>query len=375
MIRVTFVLFFGSVLLLPAQTPEQATTEAASQLAARIFSLLPRRTTVSLELQNLTTLPAADWSKFRTSLQSELRKSGIETAGLATPATQPDSHVRVTLSEQSGGLLFVAEVSAGDNRQIAMLPWKFRASPQTNPRVSIAKRVLWTQSDPILDLLLVDSDSQMLVLSTNGVSSFRTVGDRWMPSAIASFVLPKPLPRDPRGRLESTPEGFRAYLPSATCDGTFKPELRLTCLNGTAAWPDSQAHWVPDRNILQSDALKAPFYSNANGMFAVTDGRVQDRSGQPVVGSDGWGSDIAGIVDPCGGGTVVIASSANTDREEVRVYGVANGQATAASDPMPMPGPVTALWPSESRSQATLVVRNLQTGEYEASRLALACTE
>ena len=48
---------------------------------------------------------------------------------------------------------------------------------------------------------------------------------------------------------------------------------------------------------------------------------------------------------------------------------------TPASDPLPLPGPVTALWPAETRSQATLVVHNLQTGEYEASRLGLACTQ
>jgi hypothetical protein len=113
----------------------------------------------------------------------------------------------------------------------------------------------------------------------------------------------------------------------------------------------------------------------ANGVFATADGRVQDRSGQPVAGSEGWGSDIAGIDDPCGTGSVLIAPSMSTEREEVRVYEVTNGQATAVSDPIALPGPVTALWPSESRGQATLVVRNPQTGEYEASRLGLACTE
>ena len=82
MIRVTFALFFGSVLLLQAQNPpEQAMTDAASQLAARISSLLPRRATVSLELQNLTPLSATEWSSFRRLLQDELRKSGIDDGG------------------------------------------------------------------------------------------------------------------------------------------------------------------------------------------------------------------------------------------------------------------------------------------------------
>ena len=250
MIRVTFALFFGSALLLAAQTldptREQAMNSAAAQLAARTSSLLPRRATVSLELQNLTSLPAAEWSSFRSLLQDQLHKAGVETAGLETTATPPEpglpftpSRVRITLSEDARGLLFVAEVFTGDNRQIAMLPWNLPSSAQAKPRIRITKKVLWTQPDPILDILLVDSGSQMLVLSANRVASYRLMEDKWMPSATDSLVLPRPLPRDPRGRLEATADGFRAYLPTATCTGAWKPELRLTCLTGTATWPDT----------------------------------------------------------------------------------------------------------------------------------------
>src|ERR1700733_13000756 len=147
MIRVTFVLFFGSVLLLAAQPldqrPEQTMAEAAAQLAARTSSLLTRQAKVSLELQNLTPLPAVEWSSFRSSLQDELHKAGLETT-----ATPPESRVRVTLSEDARGLLFVAEVITGDNRQIAILPWNLPSSARPQPRVSISKKVLWTQPQP-----------------------------------------------------------------------------------------------------------------------------------------------------------------------------------------------------------------------------------
>src|SRR5271168_3809572 len=107
MIRVTLALLFGSALLLPvaAQTPDQSMTSTAVQLAARTSSLLPRRATVSLELQNLTQVPGVQWSSFRKLLQDELRKAGVETA---TAGTQPDSgvpsRVRITLSEHARGL-------------------------------------------------------------------------------------------------------------------------------------------------------------------------------------------------------------------------------------------------------------------------------
>ena len=51
------------------------------------------------------------------------------------------------------------------------------------------------------------------------------------------------------------------------------------------------------------------------------------------------------------------------------------GQATAQSEPMSLAGPVLALWPADAPSEATVVVRNLKTGNYEASRLGLACAQ
>src|ERR1700733_6578133 len=105
MIRVTLALFFSWVLLLPAQTQDQTTTEAASRMAARISSLLPRRSNSSFEFQNLTAVPAAEWSNFRSRLLDELRKLGV---GIVT--TQPDSRVRVTASEDATGWLLVTEV-------------------------------------------------------------------------------------------------------------------------------------------------------------------------------------------------------------------------------------------------------------------------
>src|ERR1700722_18403308 len=354
MIRVTSALFFGWALLLQAQVavqpPDQIMPAAAAQLAARTLSLLPQRASISLEIQNLASSPAPDWSNFRKLLHDEVRKAGGEPAGAETAATQPDWRVRVTLSEDARGLLLVAEVSNGENRQIAMLPWKLPAAAPAKPRISVTKKFLWNQPEPILDVLLVDSGSEMLILSADKVASYRLAGDKWTPSAAASLLLPRPLPRDPRGRLEATAGGFEAFLPVATCTGAWNSELRLTCSSGVANWPGTVAtHWAAERNVLVADA--------------------------PTPSFEGWGSDWASIADPCGAGTVDIASSPNSERDSVRAYLIRDGQPNALSDAVPLPGPVTALWPAETAGQATMVVRNLQTGQYEASRLALACTE
>jgi hypothetical protein len=352
MLRVAFALSFG--LLAIGRLNAQPMMEAAAQLASRTSSLLPRHTTVSLDLQNLSPQPAVDWSNFRGLFEAELRKAGIEIASGASA----EPHVRITLSESARGMLLVADITSGENRQVAMLPWNPPQSAGEKPRVTLTKTMLWTQPEPILDMLLLDSNSQMLVLSVSKVASFRLAGGSWTPSATASLVLPRPVPRDPRGRIEKTPDGFRAYLPGVTCTGALQPDLKISCATGNETWPDAQVRWITDRNVLESDAAKTPFYTTAQGLFG---------------GAEGWGSDIAPIQGTCGAAVIaaIITTSTATDRDSVQAY----QNTTPVSDALPLPGPVTALWPSETPGQVTLVVRNAQTGEYEASRLGLACSQ
>jgi hypothetical protein len=322
---------------------------AAAQLAARISSLLPRHATASFEYQNLTTLPAPEWSNFESRLREELDLLGVKAAGAATAGTPLEPRVRVTLADDARGLLFVAELSAGDSREVAMLPWSPAILRPTKPPVTLTQKSLWTQTEPILDILITGSGSEMLVLSPEQVASYRAMDGKWTPAAVASLLLPRPMPRDPRGRLESLGDGFRAYLPAGTCEGRLQPELTATCAGGTPTWRTEPVHWVADRNVLAGDAPGPSF--------------------------EGWGSDRAIIADPCAAGTVEIASSANNEHDSVRAYQIANGQVTPMSEAMALSGPETALWPAESGREVTLVVHNLQTGEYEASRLGLACAQ
>src|SRR5450755_1013331 len=106
MLRAGLALLFGTLIASLAQA--QSMGEAASQLAARIYFLLQHRTTVSLEFQNLTALPPAESSNFRSALEEELRKVGLE----MTTAAQPETRLRVAISENVRGLLFVAVVTS-----------------------------------------------------------------------------------------------------------------------------------------------------------------------------------------------------------------------------------------------------------------------
>src|SRR5713101_297627 len=255
MSRVVFALLFWPVL--PCLAEAQSMQDAAAQLAARIFSLLQRRVTVSLDFQNLTPLPPPELSSFRSGLERELRK-----AGLAVATTQPEVKLRVTISENTRGLLFVAEVLTGDVRQVVMMPWTAPAPVDQKSQLQLSRELIWDQPEPILDFLVLDYASQLLVLTTSKISIYRFAEGKWIPSSQAALALAKPLARDPRGRIQNTADTFRIYVPGTTCLGVLQPAIKLTCSAANETWlasprdPELAVHWVTDRNFLESDGFR-----------------------------------------------------------------------------------------------------------------------
>jgi hypothetical protein len=377
MARVGFALLFGLTTL--ARMEAQPMVDAAAPLAARISSLLPRRATVSLEFQVLTPLAMAESSSFRGALEEELRKTGLD----LTATAPPESRLRVSVTENVRGLLFVAEVSGKDPRQVVMLPWSRPLPSDAKPALRLVLKPVWEQPEPVLDFMILDSDSQLLILSPTKVTNLRLANGKWALNGQASLTLDRPVARDPRGRLEFITGALRAFLPGTTCSGQFQPQLGLTCSPGNEAWPINPqdpapaVRWMSDTNELVSVDVKSSFYNAAQGWFVSSNESIQDRAGVTAPGTESWGSDLAAIANPCGSGNVLIISMAGDNREhdQVQLFEMISGQPVVRSEAMAIPGAVTALWPAETPGQATLVVRNSKTGNYEASRLALACAE
>ena len=376
MARVVFALLFGWAIVAPLDA--QPLGEAAAQLAARISSQLPRRATVSLDFQNLTAMTPADSSSFRGALEEELGK-----AGLQIMATPPETRVRVSISENTRGLLLVAELLSGENRTVVMLPWTAPPSAQTKPRLRILRKPVFDQSEPVLDLLLLNSDSDLLVLSPAAVSSFHMTDGKWAFIAAAPLSLARRPARDPRGRIENVPGGFRVYVPGTTCTGALQPALKIACTPGNERWPVNPrdaslaARWLTDRNVFESAGFQGAFYAAASGWFSTVDHRLVDRAGEPLAAPEPLGSDFASIESSCVPNAILLASDAgdSPDQDHARAYEIASGHATSASEPAAFAGPITALWPAETAGQVTVVVQNSKTGTYEASRLGLACAE
>jgi hypothetical protein len=90
-----------------------------------------------------------------------------------------------------------------------------------------------------------------------------------------------------------------------------------------------------------------------------------------------WGSDMVSLKSACGAGTQLLVSSAGDDTvaDSLHVYEMVDREPNEVAGQMAMDGPITALWPSADASSATAVVRNLQTGQYDAYNITIACNQ
>jgi len=381
MLRVVFALWFGMAGAL--LSPAQPMPEAAAQMASRISSLPPHRATVSLEFQNLSSLTATEAASFRDVLEQELRRAGTEVSTATAATGQSESRLRVAISENIRGLLFVATLGADDNRQIAMLPWSAPPPAPQKLRVKLAIQTLHEQPEPILDFLLLDSGSQMLILGASKISSYKLVNGQWNLNGVVNVPLARPLPRDSRGHMTADATALHVYFAGTTCVGVASPDLKLSCVPGNESWlvnrrdPTLAVRWINDRNLLESEGAKEPFYSAAAGWFAMPGGGIENRAGDKLRNAEGWGSDIASIENPCGSGALMLSTSAGdgASNDRALAYTIADNEAIAQSDPIGLTGTEVSLWPAETPALANVVVRNSKTGNYEASRLGLACAQ
>lgn len=247
--------------------------------------------------------------------------------------------VRAYQSKNFLGPLLIAEIVRENGNVVEMV----RASP--DPGLPLKLAPLWEQASQILDVGFLND--QMLVLDVKALSTYRRQDGQWQ-SVETHPIASVPL-RDPRGRIDITKN---------------PPVIQL---------PGQGELFTPGRNTLAEEGWP-PHYTHVEiageHLFAEVDGRthVYDAGRAPLGSFDTWSSDFAVISSNCGG-QKILASQASTD--EVALYGIGNHKPIQVSDAVPLPGPVTAIWPQGSG--AVVIAKNSKTGRYEAYSASLDC--
>jgi hypothetical protein len=400
--------FFGFVVLalaflLGGPIYAQNWDGAEALLADKIVRITGPKT-MALEVVNRSSLSAATTDDIRRNLLTLLAVTGARFA----PTEQAAAMVRVSLSEDLHGYVWVAEIRQGtDSASIVMVSIPRSVAQTVEPAASaivLHKIPLWSQEDRILDVAVIDGNPErILVLDGDGVTAYRLQDNRWQPEQLLPILHSRPWPRDLRGRLtlakgKDKDFSLEAYLPGVHCRGTAGTPAALTCYENDDPWPigtdlsSLSASFASTRNFFTGalspgvgkQTMAPAFYSAAAvprdqaalWLLASVGGQVHllDGDSDQVLEKLSWGSDVASVRSGCGSGWQVLATGAGSGGgDTVRAFELVGREPVAAGAPLDVNGSITSMWSESSGTGAVAVAHNSETGRYEAFRLILTC--
>ena len=364
----------------------------AADLGARIAALTGPGT-ASLSIKNSSPIPHDQVVGIRRAIEAQLKSTGVQLR-----EAEAASEVRVTLSENVRGYLWIAEVQQGSETRVAMLEiprTDARPTAVSTTALIVRRSPLVSQAEPILDAITVPGP-RLVVLGSSSIDLYDQVAGRWQSTQSFPVSHTAPFPRDVRGRIVASADHvFDAYLPGTVCSASQKVAT-VECHSSDDPWPlgVQSAFFNSARNFF-SGLLKPgftkqmpSFYSVATlpranytlWVFAGTDNVVRTWDGvnlRPVGNTRDWGSDIASIRSGCGAGNQLLVTSAGDDSsgDAIRVFEVTDREPVLVASPLTVEGPVVALWPAPDQASAVAVVHNQQQGTYDAYSVSISCSQ
>jgi hypothetical protein len=416
------VVHLSCILLGLASVSRAADWSGPEQQLGRKIVAVTGPVAVALTVENRSHLGKRDSEIIQNGLRSALQGMGIR----FVKQDQAAASVAVSLSENVTSYVWVAEIhrSAAEGAvvMVSTPSTEGAASPHESLPLSLRKISLWTQASPILDVAVLEENgtpTRIAVLDAEKVTLYRFQSGKWNQEQELAVAHARPWPRDLRGRLIPAKDHMLdVYLPGVICRSVAEPPLTLTCRETDDPWPlvpvslsggnfsafpgagsttvpvpAVGAFYAPGRNFftgaLTPGAGKvttvSKFYSAAFlprekyllWIFTGTEGYVHvvDGTNDQAMKLD-WGSDLTSVRTSCGAGwQVLVTSGDDRNGDSVRAYEFPDRDPVAVSAAVDFPGSITALWTEAKADTAVAVVRNRETGSYEAFRLAIACTE
>ena len=375
------------------QQPQPTLGESASEFAQEILSRgLPNA--ISVTFESLVNLPADDLRNMKDAILGRFRGAGIR----ITKTESAAADVQITFSEDLQELVWVANVKQNGNSHVVIkdVARPQRISASRAPLITLQRNVLMTQATPILDFL--HDDKTLLILEPDEISVYTSDSSKWKQTAVLNIAHNSAWPRDLRGRLTGNARQIVAFLPGTLCTGSVS-QPQLQCHASEDPWPlDSgqlSAFFASSRDFFtgvlagqNAGTSVLPFFSAAtwqsnntrSTLFTGNDGRARlylNNLSSPAATFNDWGSDAAAIHTNCGSGwQLLISSASNSTRpDNIQAMEFTNRDATSASSPLEISGPVRALWPSNNSQTVNGVVQSATTGKYEAFTLTASCNQ
>jgi len=328
-------IFFLLILLAPPVTAHfDSLEDSARELVGKIAASVPSAEGVSLEIRNYSSMSSNGFADVEHMLRNELgnRKIPVSTGVAAS------INLRITLSENVKGLLWSAEIIKADTSQVILVegPRTLEIPIAFNPMpIVLVSKKFWEGQEKILDARVLSGmpgNNKIILLLPDELQIQDTPGKT---TATIKFPPDGPATREPVGVLELMQDATTVTFPNRICDVDLKTMQLLECRAMLGS-----AHSIGDIGEV----------SEIPGNLAIP-GRVS-----LVLRPD------AG----CGAG---LTSSAVDDTLPDWVQALSStGQGAPISNKVDFPGPVLALRGGSVGSVA--IVRNLETGNYEAYSLS-----
>jgi hypothetical protein len=339
------MLFFVALLLTPGVVSSATLEDSARELARKVAAALPSRDHISIEIRNISSLTAEEVLVVEQTLTNELQiqsdRPQLDSANLV--------NVRVTLSESIKNFLWAAEVSQGDAPQVVLLTVPRFSEDRIVSTVipmTLRSEKFWEGSQRILDVILAKASNgdALVVLLTPGGLQIRNIRNDEV--SVVPVPIDPSFTRDPEGRLEQTDDRV-----------TFKSGPQVCHIDADA------------RALIECHHIEE----------SPSPGRVFERLELAVPGPSHVerGTQITAVQSSCRSGNIYLAAGTGdyTESDTIELFEstVVNGIIVEKrlSDFLHLPGPVIALQFAGATPRA--IVRNLQTGNYEAYRISIAC--
>jgi hypothetical protein len=304
--------------------------DSARELARKIAATLPARDDVAVELRNISSLTPSEASRVSQALNIEMQNQGFRSpvnGGMPI-------RVQVTLSENVKGFLWSAEIIQGDaSRTVLMAVARSvedRTFPTNMPFV-LRSEILWEGQEHVLDVAAVvtpDGNKMLVLLVPEGLLLSRPEAG---PAVRIPITSHQSSLRSPDGRFLGLDAPLIVFRDGDECTVSLEPAALREC-------------------------HPAPKYAGLT----------------PIPGR----GQVTKIRSGCGTGSQVLATGPGDYSlpDTVQAFEWQHDIAVAVSGEMNFPGPVSVQSISDAPS-ATAIVRNLQSGNYEAYRLSISCAQ
>jgi hypothetical protein len=328
LVVVTCAAFFCILMTtMPVAARPDALDEGVGRLARKAVAL-PHERRMSLLWTNHAALPEQRVERLRAFFAAEMEAAQVRfVQGETAPA------LRVTIEQTPTQIVFTATIPAEGSTSVA-IEEVARAitgiDTVSGTTARLEKELLWQQEAKILSAALLPAGAnggkRLVVLTEDALLIYGSRAGNWNVENTKMLPGPRQSPRSARGQLivaGESDERVGVLLPGRRCEANVADESAVACGNVTTDLPTGRLMALPSCG-------KQAWWLKSDGVDWTEEDRLLLRNA-------GAGRDVTAIAE------------------------------------LGMPGPVISISAADNGGSATVVVRDLGSGNYEVYRVALAC--